>query len=114
MRVRIVALGVVLRRVVGVQERPAVEEQAAGPLPAADDADGVGRVAPLGPDLGQVLGPALDVLPGGGEGQRQRGRLEPPAALVGVRGRRPRSIGRLAGLELAPGATRAGGPGRRT
>ena len=38
MRVRMVLLGVVLGRVVRGEERPAVEEQAAGPLAAADDA----------------------------------------------------------------------------
>ena len=65
MRVRIVLLGVVLGRVVRGEERPAVEEQAAGPLAAADDGDGVGRVPQLGPDLRQVLGPPLDVLPRG-------------------------------------------------
>ena len=58
------ALGVVLGRVVGGEERPAVEEQAAGPLAPADDADGVGRVAQLRPGLRQVLRPLLDVLRG--------------------------------------------------
>ncbi len=70
-----VAFGVVLGRVVGREERAAVEEQPARPLAPADDADGVGRVAPLRARLGQVFGPVLDVLPGGGEGERQRGRM---------------------------------------
>ncbi len=55
-------VGVVLGRVVGGEERPAVEEQPAGPLAPADDGDGVGRVPQLGPRLRQVFGPLLDVL----------------------------------------------------
>ena len=78
------AVGVVLGRVVRGEERAAVEEQPASPLAPADDADGVGGVAALRPHLGQVLRAALDVLPRRREGQRQRGRLEPAAALVGV------------------------------
>ena len=82
-------------RVVGVgggvvadQEGAAVEVEAAGERPPADDADGVGAVPVLRPHLRQVGRPRLDV------GQRRLGRgvqrrvVEPPAALEGVLGAR--------------------------
>jgi len=58
------AVGVVPRRVVRGKECPPVEKQAAGPLAATDDRDGVGGVPEFGPGLRQVLGALLDVLAG--------------------------------------------------
>ena len=113
MRVRIVLLGVVLGRVVGGEEGPPVQEQAARPLAAADDGDGVGRVAPLGPDLRQVFGPPLDVLAGAGERERQRAPRGTAGSARGRCGRRPRRRSR--GPPRTPaGGTRGSGPGRRT
>ena len=78
------ALGVILGGVIRGEERAAVEEQAAAPLAASHDGDGVGRVSQLGPGLRQVFGTFLDVLAGGREGERQGRRHEPPAAFVCV------------------------------
>ena len=77
-------LGVVLGRVVRREERPAVEEQAAGPLPPPHNRDGVRGLAEFGPSLSQVFRALLDMLPRRGKRQSQRRRHEPPAALVRV------------------------------
>src|SRR5262245_4419091 len=78
------SLRIVPAGVVGTQKRPPIEEQSAGPLPAGDDTDGVGRVAPLRPDLRQILRPGFGVLPGGGVGKGQWRGQESPAAFVRV------------------------------
>ena len=101
MRARIVAVGVVLGRVVGVEERPPVEEQPAGPGPPADDADGVGRVPPLRPDLGQVLGPPLDVLPGRRRATRSAGPTRTAGPARGRPGRTPPRSSRRAASNSA-------------
>ena len=50
---------VVARRIVGDQERAAIEKQPARARPAADDAERIGRVAVLGPRLRQIVGASL-------------------------------------------------------
>src|SRR5262249_47043243 len=64
--------GVIVGGVVGVEDRRAVQEQPAGPLLSAHDAQRVGRVPPLRADLGEVFRPPLHVLPRLGETERQR------------------------------------------
>ena len=103
---------VVLRRVVGRQERASVHEEPAAPAAPTDEAHGVRRVAVLRARLGQVHRARLDVLQGALDVHGERRRLEPPTALVGVAATRllqrladplePRPVGVRQGVEVVP------------
>ena len=98
--------------VVRLEKGPAVEEKPRLGAVVGRRRDCVGCVAAFGPDLREVFGAALDVLPGGGEREGEWRRLEPPAAFVGV------AVGGLLyerGCVRTPrGGTQAGSPDRRT
>ena len=61
-----------------------IEEQSARPFPPADDGDCVRCVPKFRSGLGQVFGPLFDVPARVAERERERGRHESPAALVGI------------------------------